>query len=168
MTARYYLYFGISLFALFITMTFTSIYVIENHVKVVNQLSNNIEKQASSSSAIFKDREDQNKLDLEFFTDLVMMQDSLNNQYNQPLDDLFKQLMSKKSSIVQVRLLNLQGEELYRIDNKFNVPTRLSFTELQNKSHRYYIQELLDTPISQTYMSKIDLNVEHGVIRGNA
>ena len=55
--ARFYLYIGISLLALFITMTFTSIYVIEGRVQVVNQLSTDIEKQASSASVIFVDRE---------------------------------------------------------------------------------------------------------------
>ena len=162
--ARFYLYIGISLLALFITMTFTSIYVIEDRVQVVNQLSTDIEKQASSASVIFVDREHQNKLELEYFSSLAIVEQALSTQSYSLLDDLFIQLMSKKSSIVQVRLLDLTGQELYRIDERGNVPTRLASVDLQNKASRYYIQELLNTPTSKTYMSKIDLNMEHGVV----
>jgi len=162
--ARFYFYIGISLLFLSISMTFTSMYIIEDRIQVVNQLATNIEKQASSASAIFIEREQQNKLQLEYFSGLRMMQKALLNQDYQPLDDLFFQLMNKKPSVVQVRLLNLQGEELYRIDNKMSAPTLIPTSSLQNKSSRYYIKELLALPSDQTYMSQIDLNVEHGVI----
>jgi len=145
-------------------MTFTSIYIIEDRVQVVNQLSSNIEKQASSAAAIFTEREKQNALELEYFSSLNMMQQALNSQNYHPLDNLFFQLMNKKPSIVQIRLLNLQGEELYRIDDRANIPSLIPTSELQNKSRRYYIQELLNTANDKTYMSQIDLNMEHGVI----
>jgi len=145
-------------------MTFTGIYVLEERVQVVNQLSLNIEKQASSASVIFVDREQQNKLELEYFSGLSMIEEALSAQYYQPLDDLFIKLMNKKSSIVQIRLLNLEGKELYRIDDRVSVPTRIPNSELQNKARRYYIQELLNTPRDQTYLSNIDLNMEYGVV----
>jgi len=158
------MYIGISLLVLGITMTFTSFYVVEERVKVINQLSQHIEKQASSAAAIFVDREQQNKLELEYFSELALIWQSLSAQHYQALDDIFIKLMQKKSSIVQIRLLNLAGKELYRIDDKANTPTRVPDSALQNKANRYYIQELIDTPIDKTYLSKIDLNIEHGVI----
>ena len=161
---RFYLYVCISLLLLLITMTFTSIYVIEERALVVSQLATDIEKQATSAAAIFVDREQQNKLELEYFSDLAMVEQSLKAQQYQSLDDVFVNLMYKKSSIVQVRLLDLAGQELYRIDDRVNIPTRIPNSELQNKANRYYIQELLNTPIGKTYLSNIDLNVEHGVI----
>jgi len=161
---RFYLYAGFSLLILLITMTFTSIYVVEDRAQVVNQLSSNVEKQASTAAAIFVDREMTNKLELEYFSGLSMVWKALSARNYQSLDDIFIKLMHKKSSIVQVRLLDLQGKELYRINDRDNVPTRIPHSELQDKGDRYYIQDLINTDSDKTYLSKIDLNIEHGVI----
>jgi len=162
--ARLHLYIGISLLVLLVTMTLTGNYIIEERRTVVNQLSSNVEKQASTAAAIFVDREMQNKLELEYFADLSIVWKALSSGSYQSLDDVFLKLMRKKSSIVQVRLLDLQGKELYRIDDQANVPTRLPTAALQNKANRYYIKDLLNTATDKTYLSKIDLNIEHGVI----
>lgn len=162
--SRFYLYIGISLLLLVVTMTFTSNYVIEERAIIINRLATEIEKQAYSSAVIYTDREVQNKLQLEYFSQLDLLEQALSSGHYRMLDDLFMQLMKVKSSIMQVRLLNLQGQELYRIDDSDGAITRVPDSQLQNKGNRYYVQELLTTPGAQTYTSNIDLNVEHGVI----
>lgn len=154
----------VNYFLIYLASTNIIFLIIEERVQVVNQLSSNIEKQASSAAAIFVDREQQNKLELEYFSGLAMLWQAMSERSYLTLDDLFIKLMDKKSTIVQVRLLDLKGQELYRIDDIANVATRLSSLALQNKADRYYIQELLETASDQIYLSKIDLNIEHGVI----
>ena len=165
--SRFYLYIGISLLFLVITMTFTSLYILDDRTQVVNQLSNNIEKQASISSAIFVGREQQNKVEVEYFSGLAMLEKAIVSNDYAPLDDVFMQLMRRKSSIMHIRILNLAGQEIFRVDDRLDAPTRIPNAELQNKSSRYYTKELLETPLDHTYMSPIDLNVEHGVIEKN-
>ncbi len=63
----------------------------------------------------------------------------------------------------QVRLLNLNGMEILRVDldpdNRARVRPR---GQLQDKADRYYVRESMALSENQIYMSPMDLNVEHG------
>ena len=64
----------------------------------------------------------------------------------------------------QIRWISADGQELVRINfnrgNPFSVPDY----ELQNKAGRYYFRETFNLNPGQIYLSRFDLNIEHGVI----
>jgi len=66
--------------------------------------------------------------------------------------------------IDHVRILDLSGMEILRINNIDGVSILTPDSELQDKSDRYYFQESIKLGIDDVYVSKVDLNEEHGQI----
>ncbi len=64
----------------------------------------------------------------------------------------------------QVRYISPDGAELIRINLVAGHPQLVSPAALQGKGKRYYVQDNLDLPFSQVYLSPLDLNIEHGDI----
>jgi hypothetical protein len=64
----------------------------------------------------------------------------------------------------QIRWLDSQGKERLRINLTPQGATRVSDSQLQDKSHRYYFKEAITLPAGHIYASPIDLNIEHGEI----
>ncbi|WP_045420802.1 diguanylate cyclase domain-containing protein [Vibrio jasicida] len=80
------------------------------------------------------------------------------------LSTILEAVSQRKEVYDQLRYLDLEGNEVVRIN--FNdghsqvVPTE----QLQNKSHRYYFNKALQLGCRKIYVSPLDLNVEHGQI----
>ena len=64
----------------------------------------------------------------------------------------------------QVRYLDSDGQEIVRLNVRQGLPTVVPLEELQNKSTRYYVREASAEPPGRTYTSRMDLNVERGVV----
>ncbi|GAA3701885.1 hypothetical protein GCM10022421_05580 [Oceanisphaera sediminis] len=62
----------------------------------------------------------------------------------------------------QIRIIDLQGQERIRINNTNAGPVAVPESGLQNKRHRYYIQQGLKLAPGQVYLSPLDLNTEQG------
>ncbi|MCU7934964.1 MAG: EAL domain-containing protein [Candidatus Thiodiazotropha sp. (ex Dulcina madagascariensis)] len=69
---------------------------------------------------------------------------------------------AEKQLYDQIRLLDTAGRELLRVDLTSHGASRVPSLALQNKSRRYYFQDLMQLDPGQTYASPIDLNIEHG------
>ncbi|QYJ87948.1 sensor domain-containing diguanylate cyclase [Shewanella mesophila] len=65
----------------------------------------------------------------------------------------------------QVRLFNLDGDEVIRIDlDNDNSLKLIPDNKLQNKSDRYYFRDLVSADPKVIYTSPFDLNIEHGKV----
>ncbi len=64
----------------------------------------------------------------------------------------------------QVRLLDLAGQELVRVDRHDGRAVVLPEAALQDKSDRYYVQAGLSLAPGELYVSRVDLKVERGRI----
>jgi len=64
--------------------------------------------------------------------------------------------------IYQVRLLDADGRERVRVDQRDGHLYVVPENELQDKSGRYYVMEGMAQEPGQVYVSQLDLNVEHG------
>jgi len=88
--------------------------------------------------------------------------DSSNHQL---LTDLMLSTITAEPEYMQVRLISSSGKELIRIDrNGSGKLITVAENELQNKSERYYFKQAVKTPLNKHWFSKLDLNVENGVI----
>ena len=82
------------------------------------------------------------------------------------LNNLLLSTSTANDAFIQVRYLDKTGMERVRVDrphgdaHPFVVPAN----NLQDKSDRYYFQETAHLPKGRFWHSKLDLNVEHGVI----
>ncbi|WP_427980047.1 HD-GYP domain-containing protein, partial [Agarivorans sp.] len=143
---------------------FTSLGLITYRNQLVNDLSSNAAKQAAALAATLavKEQEDQRKL--EYFAGLSMVRLGLESGDYTALEELLTKLMLSDRSVVQSRLLDSDGLELFKLVSRGGRPIRLNSFELQNKAHRYYVKELFAAHPSQTYFSQVDLNVDYGVL----
>jgi len=64
----------------------------------------------------------------------------------------------------QIRLLDLSGNEIIRVNLKQSRSFITVPQKLQNKSKRYYFKETLDLTEGAVFISPLDLNIEQGVI----
>jgi len=76
----------------------------------------------------------------------------------------FFNYMKTKEKYDQLRILNLNGKEIIRIDKKGTFPVLIPEDKLQNKKERYYFQDTLKLRPDDIYISQLDLNKEHGNI----
>lgn len=88
---------------------------------------------------------------------------------NTPLDrkqaeQTFVSFISTFEPLMQVRWLDEKGEERVRVDGKDGSYVVIPKHELQNKQHRYYFSEGIQSPKGEVYLSALDLNIEHGQI----
>lgn len=73
--------------------------------------------------------------------------------------------MSQRKEIYdQIRYLDLDGNEIVRVNFYDGKAHLIAKDELQNKAHRYYFQKAMALGCNQVYVSPIDLNMEHGMI----
>jgi diguanylate cyclase (GGDEF)-like protein/PAS domain S-box-containing protein len=64
----------------------------------------------------------------------------------------------------QLRWLDRDGRERLRVDHRDGITRIVPSPQLQDKSKRYYFIEAMKLPPGETYISPLDLNVEHGKI----
>lgn len=64
----------------------------------------------------------------------------------------------------QIRFLDVTGQERVRVDRQQSLIMVISDEYLQNKADRYYFQETIGLPDGGVYLSRLDLNIEQGVI----
>lgn len=80
------------------------------------------------------------------------------------LADEFVYLSKLSPLISQIRWLDANGQERIRINSDGGVTEIVPEDRLQSKQHRDYFSETLSLGPGKTYLSEIDLNIEHGEI----
>jgi len=74
----------------------------------------------------------------------------------------FKNLLESTNRYEKIRLIDLHGQELFRVESHQGQVSIVPDSQLQHKSHRYYIAASQSLHQNQIYLSPIDLNWEHG------
>lgn len=83
------------------------------------------------------------------------------------LDDfgqVVKLISQRKEIFDQVRYLDMEGNEVIRVNFNDGRPNIVEKQNLQNKKNRYYFNDVIDLAYHRIYVSPIDLNIEHGQI----
>ncbi|MDQ6986526.1 MAG: hypothetical protein Q9M25_01830 [Mariprofundaceae bacterium] len=88
--------------------------------------------------------------------------DGTNKTALQELSDEFKTLLATKGRYEKIRLLNLQGKELLRVEFHQGRVESIPADALQNKSHRYYLAASKALLKNQIYISPLDLRWGNG------
>ncbi len=80
------------------------------------------------------------------------------------LVNYFAELSANKPSYDQIRYINIDGDEVVRVNNNNGDIKVVDKQRLQNKSKRYYFQRSNILALGDVYISPMDLNVEDGTI----
>jgi len=76
----------------------------------------------------------------------------------------FSQLAESNHRYAKVRLIGVDGQELVRVDRTEYGVVSYEGDRLQMKASRYYYREAIRRQPGQVYVSRFDLNMEHGEI----
>lgn len=90
----------------------------------------------------------------DFLTDFTTRRGELEQEYA-----LFAET---KQVYDQIRVLDLEGQEVVRVNRKPAGVEVIAQDALQSKSDRYYFQEAMRLARNEVFVSDLDLNVEHG------
>lgn len=82
----------------------------------------------------------------------------------QSLEEVFSATSHIYGRYDQIRLLDLKGQELVRVNYHPNGAIAVTEDQLQSKIDRYYVREGLQLKLGQFYLSPLDLNIENGAV----
>lgn len=103
--------------------------------------------------------------DLKFISSLRQVKQALeDNTVSNDTVYMFNSFMSSKKKYDQLRLINLQGKEIFRINFNNGNPEVVPFEQLQEKSSREYVKKSFKLSEGEYYISTFDLNRENGKI----
>ena len=75
-----------------------------------------------------------------------------------------RNFMLSRNVYDQLRLLDLNGHEIVRVNRKGQDAVAVLKQDLQDKSHRYYFRSVKNLNVGEVFVSRLDLNVENGQI----
>jgi diguanylate cyclase (GGDEF)-like protein/PAS domain S-box-containing protein len=73
-------------------------------------------------------------------------------------------VIKEKKYYDKIRILDLNGNEVYSVINNDGNPTSTKQIQLENKSDRYYFEESKDLQASEVFISKFDYNITNDKI----
>lgn len=161
----------IILFSLFSTLLFLTLYFYkssENKI-LINQIKSEQKAMVAAQKKYISATLDNIGKDL-LLSDFI----KIHNAYHPTSDNSHRAIgfaelntlaMSlRKGFYDQLRYLDLEGNEIIRINYNNGIPTIIPDEQLQNKADRYYFQDSLTLVEGDIYVSVLDLNMEHGEI----
>lgn len=118
--------------------------------------------------------EDEKKFEDFFFTldkELMLLKNSnyfgqfvIEDLYKVEVEDFFVHILKEVPQLYQLRYINNNGDEIIRVQREHNSVSLVPRNRLQNKKDRYYFKEIMNSNDSTMWLSKIDYNMENGVI----
>lgn len=87
-----------------------------------------------------------------------------NESNKQDLKDDFMLFSSVRGIYDQIRYLDSSGMEIIRVNAMKGGAIAVPEKELQNKKNRYYFEDFYEISRGETYISPLDLNIEHSEI----
>ena len=152
---------SVSLFFIYLTMEYyfskeiTYQNFLEKGIKKISRKTEYFRREIGKSSLILHSIQ-QNKIFREF-----LKSDHSNNK--EEVIDLFLTAVRSNNSIMQLRYIDINGDELVRIDrtsHNRNVKI-ISDEHLQNKKNRNYFKEGFQRELNIVWFSNLDLNIEN-------
>lgn len=85
-------------------------------------------------------------------------------QWRERLQQIFLAFAETRPAYFQLRLIGAedQGRELVRVERHAGELRVLAPADFQRKGHRYYFEQAARLPAGEIFVSRIDLNREHG------
>jgi diguanylate cyclase (GGDEF)-like protein len=101
--------------------------------------------------------------DLLYVTDALKLGDNARGDYSD-VEDHWLAFSNRKMIYDQIRFIDVDGNEVIRVNYADTGATLVDSDDLQNKADRYYFTETINLDDNQIYVSKLDLNMENNQI----
>ena len=86
------------------------------------------------------------------------------NIYKVEIEELFLQILKKVPELNQLRYIDQDGNEIIRAQRKNSSTFLMPDNQLQNKRHRYYFKNIMESNDNKMWLSRIDANMENGIV----
>ncbi len=101
--------------------------------------------------------------DLLYVADCFRLNDNSDGNYSE-VEKQWLAFSNRKKLYDQIRFIDLNGNEVIRINYYNSGAVSVDKSELQNKNDRYYFVDTIKLNEKQIYISKLDLNIENNEI----
>lgn len=159
-----------TLYTLFIFATFVIIYTSIMSVVAINandvqktMIINNEEKLVYAERTIISNKMERLVSDLLYMADSFKLNEKNNEDFSQ-LEQQWLSFSNRKKIYDQIRFIDLDGNEIIRVNYSENGSYLTQRENLQNKKDRYYFTDTMTLNEKQIYISKLDLNIENNII----
>ncbi len=86
------------------------------------------------------------------------------NLYKVEIEELFLNILKKIPELNQLRYIDNEGNEIVRVQRRNGITYLIQKSRLQNKKHRYYFKDIMESTDNKMWLSNIDANMDNGVI----
>ena len=146
-----------------ITLFFTSFLQYQlNEVKKTELIAQEQNLIDTESEVIFS-KIDMISSDLMYVKDCLQIHEDNKNGYSE-VEKLWLAFSDRRTVYDQIRYIDINGDEIIRINYNKDGAVIVEGEELQNKQDRYYFTDSIILDENQIYISKLDLNIENGQI----
>lgn len=128
-----------------------------------NEIMTQEEQLVSVEKTIISNKVNRLATDLLYVTDALKLGDSGRGDYS-AAEEHWLAFSNRKMIYDQIRFIDVDGDEVIRVNYADTGATLTATDDLQNKADREYFTEALDLKDNQVYISKLDLNVENDQI----
>ncbi|QLE85142.1 HD domain-containing protein [Shewanella sp. Scap07] len=146
-----------------VVMAFVTLDIHYNHQKAEQDAHSKLVAKAHAISTFVATQMRQDQQEVDYLAQLISTRNALNTSRYKYIEDIFTQMMLSKPRIVQARLIDNQGLELFKIVQRGGAPQTLDRQELQDKSGHFYFKEMSTQSDHELYISKVSLNRDYGV-----
>ncbi len=101
--------------------------------------------------------------DVLYIADSLRMEDISSGNYEE-IEEKWMAFSDRKRIYDQIRYIDIEGNELVRINYSEEGAYATTKQDLQNKKDRYYFTDTINLKQDEIYISKMDLNIEHDEI----
>ncbi|MES9994288.1 MAG: PAS domain S-box protein [Candidatus Thiodiazotropha sp.] len=95
---------------------------------------------------------------------LLVLKRPHTTRHSRILAQRFKSIAERRGLYDQIRLIDLSGKEVVRLNYRNSIAVGVPQHELQDKSGRYYFTETMSKGPGKIFVSAMDLNIEYGKI----
>ena len=127
------------------------------------ELLKNEQNIISAENTIISNKINRISGDLLYVTDCLRLNDDGTNNYAD-VEKLWLAFSNRRTLYDQIRFIDMEGNEVIRINYDPDGSLLVDQADLQNKKDRYYFTDTMKLKKDQIYISKLDLNVENDVI----
>ena len=88
----------------------------------------------------------------------------IEDMYAVEVEDFFLNILKTVPELFQLRYIDSRGNEIIRAEKNHNSVHLVAKNRLQNKKDRYYFNEIMNSNDNKIWLSKIDNNMENGIV----
>lgn len=128
-----------------------------------NEILSNEENLVEVERTIILNRVNRLLTDLLYISDMLKLKDISTADYSE-IEQQWQAFSDRKQIYDQIRYIDIEGNEVVRINYAESGAVIVPQEELQNKKDRFYFQDTIELEENQIYISKLDLNMDNDVI----